>query len=239
MTKNSVAVPLSDDWRKVFPFEDTGTVVRLLHDTWNDLISRRVPKFDPGSREPHLTEFLRAVLKIRKDAVGLSGNFGAEELDSDADLLTGALTNRGRADIRYFSDRTVVDLTFEFKKLNDKPSSLKSYYGDSGMMRFVTGKYSRDRPLAFMVGLVESDFQKCYGALKVALAKSKTKLSLELIESAAGEVFYEPSRELPQHVHFDTEHSRLTIPDQSNLVICHLFLLYGAAVASNSAAAAA
>lgn len=239
MTKKKlVTAPLSEDWRKIFPFEDTSTVVGLLQDTWNDLISKRVPKFDPSSKEPHLTEFLRAVLKNRKAAVGLTGNFGAEELDSDADLLTGSLSNRGRADIRYFSDRTVVDLTFEFKKLNDKQSSLKSYYGDSGMMRFVTGKYSRDKPLAFMVGLVDTDFPKCYGALKVAIAKSKIKLELELVESAGGEAFYEPSRELPKHAHFDTEHSRATVPNQSNLVICHLFLLYGAAVSSPALAAA-
>lgn len=223
---------LSNDWRKVFPYEDTTTVVGLIQSTWDELILKKVPKFDPSSKEPHLTEFLRAVLKVRKTAVGLTGNFGAEDLDSDANLLTGKLSNRGRADIRYFSDRKDVDLTFEFKKLAS--TSLKSYYGDSGMMRFVTGKYSRDKPLAFMVGFIQEDFSKCYTSLKVAIGKPKTRGSLELVALPGGDAIHEPSLELPDHVHFDTEHTRTTVTGQGNIVLCHLFLLYGPAAALQS-----
>lgn len=230
MIAKGEAMSFSENWRNVFPFEDTGTVVTLIQQTWDDLVAKGTPNFNPGSKEPHLTEFLRAVLKTKKGAVGLTGHFGAEEVDSDANLVTGTLNNRSRADIRYFSDRVKVDLTFEFKKLNAKSTSLLSYYGKSGMLRFVHGKYSRDKHLAFMVGLVDLDFDKCYAALKLAIAKPKAATELQLIKSANGTYIHEPSRELPALVRFDTEHSRLTLGDQPNIMLCHIFLLYGSAL---------
>lgn len=225
-------MPLSENWRSVFPYEETRKVVTLVQQTWDSLVVANTPKFNPGSHEPHLTQFLRAVLKTKKAEAGLTGNFAAEEIDADANLLTGALDNRRRADIRYFSDRTEVDLTFEFKKLKPKSESRLSYYGTEGMLRFVDGKYSRDKHLAFMVGLIATDAEKCIKALKLAIGKPEIAAQLHLLKSAEGIYIHEPSRELPTLVGFDTEHSRAALGDQPDIVLCHLFLRYGDAMNS-------
>ncbi len=224
---------LSENWRLLFPYEETGKIVSLIQQTWDTLVANNTPKFNPGSHEPHLTQFLRAVLKTKKAAAGLSGNFGAEEIDADANLITGTLDNRGRADIRYFSDRTGVDLTFEFKKLKPKSDSRLSYYGKDGMLRFVDGKYSRDKHLAFMVGMIDTDTDKCIKALKLAIGKPEIAAQLHLLKTPGGIYIHEPSRELAALVHFDTEHSRAALGDQPDIVLCHLFLLYGKAVSPN------
>lgn len=225
-------MPLSENWRLVFPYEETRKVVALIQQTWDSLVANKTPKFNPASDEPHLTQFLRAVLKTKKTEVGLSGNFTAEEIDADANLLTGKLDNRSRADIKYFSDRTEVDLTFEFKKLKPSSESRRKYYGESGMMRFVDGKYSRDKHLAFMVGLIASDTEKSIKALKLAIGKPETATQLHLLKSEEGAYIHEPSRELENLVQFDTEHSRAALGDQPDIVLCHLFLLYGDATSS-------
>lgn len=219
-------MPLSENWRLVFPYEETRKAVTLVQQTWDFLVANKTPKFNPTSHEPHLTQFLRAVLKTKKAEVGLSGNFTAEEIDADANLLTGKLDNQSRADIKYFSDRTEVDLTFEFKKLKPNSDSCRKYYGENGMMRFVDGKYSRDKHLAFMVGLIASDTEKIIKALKLAIGKPETATQLHLLKSDEGYI-YEPSHELENLVQFDTEHSRAALGDQPDIVLCHLFLLYG------------
>ena len=220
-------MPLSENWRLVFPYEEARKVVTLIQQTWDSLVANGTPKFNPNSHEPHLTQFLRAVLKTKKLAAGLTGNFAAEEIDADANLLTGTLDNRSRADIRYFSDRTEVDLTFEFKKLKPKSESRLSYYGTDGMMRFVDGKYSRDKHLAFMVGLIAADTEKCINALKLAISTPEIAPRLHLLKSAEGVCIHEPSRELVNLARFDTEHSRAALGDQPDIVLCHMFLLYG------------
>jgi hypothetical protein len=218
---------LADDWRRLFPYEETGKVVDLVQQTWDWLVSSNIPKFNPQSSEPHLTMFLRSVLKTKQSEIGLTGHFSAEEFDADADLQTGLLKNRGRTDIRYFSDRINIDLTFEFKKLKANSSSRLSYYGREGMLRFVDGKYSRDRHLGFMVGIIAAEPGKCISALRNAIAVPDVAAQLHLVRSPDGVHIQEPSRELPDKVQFDTEHSRTTIGNQPDIVLCHLFLLYG------------
>lgn len=220
-------MPLSDNWRLVFPYEETQKVVTLIRETWDELVRNETPKFTPASPEPHLTVFLRAVLKTKKASVGLTGNFGAEDLDADANLVTGELENRRRADIRYFSDRTDVDLTFEFKKLKPNSESRIRYYGEQGMLRFVDGKYSRDKHLAFMVGLIAEVPEKCIKSLKRAIGQPDIAAQLHLLKTLEGIYIHEPSRELGKLVHFDTEHSRAKLGNQPDIVLCHLFLLYG------------
>ena len=221
---------LSNDWRRVFPYEETGKVVNLVQQTWDWLVASNVPRFNPSSHEPHLTMFLKSVLKTRQSAAGLTGHFSSEEVDAEADLLTGSLKNRGRTDIRYFSDRINIDLTFEFKKLTTKYDSRLSYYGEKGMLRFVDGKYSRDRHLGFMVGLIAKEPEACIKALKSAISVPEVASQLHLVKTQDGLQVREPSCELPDKVRFDTEHSRPLLGDQPDIVLCHLFLLYGEAV---------
>lgn len=95
------------------------------------------------------------------------------------------------------------------------------------MLRFGNGKYSRDKHLAFMVGLIATDTEKCIKALKLAIDKPEIAAQLHLMKSAQGVYIHEPSRELAKFVRFDTEHSRAALGDQPDIVLCHLFLLYG------------
>lgn len=229
-------MPLSNDWRRVFPYEETGMVVNLVQQTWDWLVASNVPRFNPDSPEPHLTKFLRSVLKTKQSGFGLTGHFSAEEFDADANLLTGSLKNRGRTDIRYFSDRINIDLTFEFKKLKDKSRSRLSYYGKEGMLRFVDGKYSQDQHLGFMVGLIATKPETCIEALKKALVVPSVVTQLHLAKTGDGTHIFNPSRELPGKIQFDTEHARPNLGDKSNIVLCHLFLLYGDAVCIGTSA---
>lgn len=218
---------LSPNWRLAFPYEDARQVVLLMQKTWDSLVARKIPRFNPDAPEPHLTQFLQSVLKIEKIDAGLTGDFSAEVHVGDADLVTGQLRNRGRSDIRYFSDRANLDLTFEFKKLNPTSGSIKKYYGESGMMRFVNGKYSRDQPLALMVGLICSEPEVCISKLKSTIIMKEAAEELRLAELEPGKWLEEPTKELPPHVRFDSRHSRAHLNGRPDIMLCHLFLLYG------------
>lgn len=212
---------LSKRWNDLFPYEDVVRVVGCIQQTWDGLVTRNIPRFNPSSKEPHLTQFLHSVLKTEKTNYGLTGHFSAEESSADPDLKTGKLKNRGRTDIRYFSDRINIDLTFEFKKLEASSSSCRSYYND-GMLRFVNGKYSQDYPLGFMVGLIADEPERCMNVLKDAISSPKATAKLRLVPDLNGAHIKEPSL-LLNNAGFDTEHSRTT----SNIILCHVFLLYG------------
>lgn len=227
-------MPLSDGWRKTFPYEDTRQVVAFVKETWNDLVARKVPKFNPSSHEPKLTQFLSSVLGARAAEAGLTGHFTSEGVEGTANLETGELENAGRTDIHYFSDRARVDLTFEFKKLKDRRDSRLAYYGPEGMHRFLNGKYSVDKHLGLMVGLVATDVEACVNGLKRSIARQHhSGGDLHMSPDADGTYIHEPSRELPGLVQFDTEHSRAIYGNQIPIVLCHLFLLYGDAASGS------
>lgn len=218
---------LSPNWRLVFPYEDTRQVVALVQKTWDSLVARKIPHFNPDEHEPHLTQFLQSVLNVEKIDAGLTGDFSAEVHVGDADLATGRMKNRGRADIRYFSDRVNLDLTFEFKKLKPTNDSIQRYRGKDGMMRFVSGKYSRDQPLALMVGLICSDPDACISKLKSSIIMKEAVDELKLAELEPGKWLEDPTKELPPHVRFDSRHSRAHLNGRPDILLCHLFLLYG------------
>lgn len=217
-------MPLAPDWRKTFPFEETNKVVTFLKDTWADLVGRNMPDFHADKHEPHLTKFLASVLKRTKRTVGLSGEFLMEDMDAEPDLKTGELHKPRRTDIRYFSDRIDIDLTFEFKKLSRGADSRRHYYGENGMYRFVVGYYAREKHLAVMVGLLKVNDPDVILRLKQALSKNGVAAYLHVVRDSAGNVFREPSRELPSVVQFDTEHARSTTSKLAEIVLCHLFL---------------
>jgi hypothetical protein len=224
-------MPLSDDWRKTFPYEDTRQVVSFVKETWCDLVARKVPRFDPSSHEPKLTHFLSRVLDMRASDEGLTGCFVSEGHEGKPNLETGELENKGRTDIRYFSDRTEIDLTFEFKKLKNRRDSRLAYYGTEGMQRFLNGKYSSDKHLGLMVGLISENVDACINGLKLSISRHHhSGGNLHMSPDADGTYIHEPSRELPGLVQFDTEHSRATYSNKVPIVLCHLFLFYGDAV---------
>ncbi len=219
---------LSEGWSEAFPGEAKQDVVAFVRNTWNDLVARKTPKFDPSSKEPHLTEFLCMVLKTKQDLFGFTGLFTAEERDSDPNLITGELENRRRTDIKYFSDRTNVYLTMEFKKLEVAPKSSRRYCGEEGMDRFIVGKYSKDDPVAVMVGIIGKQPKDCIHRLKQIIKGDDVRDALCMLPSATGDVIDEPSQTMSQIAQFDTKHSR-TKCGAGELTLCHLFLLYGQA----------
>lgn len=95
------------------------------------------------------------------------------------------------------------------------------------MMRFVNGKYSRDQPLALMVGLISNDPETCITKLKSAIVKKKTAEELKLTEVEPGKWIEDPTKELPPYVRFDSRHSRAHLDGRPDIMLCHLFLLYG------------
>jgi hypothetical protein len=220
---------LSDEWQLRFPDEVAVDVVKLIRSTWDSLVFRKIRKFSPESNEPHLTQFLCAVLKTESLNAGLSGKFTAEESDPIANLETGALENLHRSDIRYFSDRANLDLTFEFKKLSTQRKSCKAY-SENGMFRFVNGKYSRDQNLAFMVGIISDDSVNCIEKLKHHIEESKTVDLLEMQANEEKKYLYKPSHPQNKLSNFDTLHHRSTLSNASKIVLCHIFLTYGNAV---------
>tara|TARA_R100000656_G_scaffold91911_1_gene66700 strand:+ start:1514 stop:2191 length:678 start_codon:yes stop_codon:yes gene_type:complete len=219
---------LSDEWQLRFPDEVAVDVVNLIRSTWDSLVFRKIRKFSPESNEPHLTQFLCAVLKTESLNAGLSGKFTAEESDPIANLETGVLENLHRSDIRYFSDRANLDLTFEFKKLSVKKTSYKAY-SKNGMFRFVNGKYSRDQKLAFMVGIISDNSVECVEGLKLHIQDLEIVKFLEMQENEEKRYLHKPSHPQKTLSNFDTQHQRSALSNPSKIVLCHLFLTYGSA----------
>jgi hypothetical protein len=207
---------LSPAWQQLFPIDDATKVVDLLQQTWDELVSKKTPRFDLTSKEPHLTQFLQSVLKTKALPAGLTGLFIAERLDAVADLTTGKLVKRSRSDICYFTNESHrLLLTFEFKKLSHTNTSHKAYCKD-GILRFVEGKYSNDEPLALMVGMVEAIHKStCIQGIQIALNNPIVALANPIST---------PSQVFPNHAEFDSEHCRCN--SYPNIILSHLFLVY-------------
>ena len=91
-------------------------------------------------------------------------------------------------------DGTDVDLKFELKKLKSKSESRLSYYSKDGRLRFVNGKCSPCKHLAFIAGMIVTDVNKCIKALKLAIGKSEIAVQLHLLKNPEGVYIHEPSR---------------------------------------------
>lgn len=138
-----------DAWLKAFPIQQTSKAVDVLTEAWQEMASHPKPFFNHDTREPGLTlaltDYLRDVLSYRKK---LLGYWTSEDNHGDTDFTTGRLGKRTRTDIGYHrnDDQQNYSVVFEFKKLDRHERSRKHYYGDSGMLRFVTGTYSKKGP---------------------------------------------------------------------------------------------
>lgn len=95
-------------------------------------------------------------------------------------------------------------LVFESKRLNAPDSNAGEYVGKSGMMCFVTGKYSRGMPLGGMIGYVmDGDLPRAHRNVLRAIQREREALRI----SPGGD--FQPTPLLPDSTwHGETHHQR-------------------------------
>ncbi len=217
-------------WLKTFPKPQANKAVHALQLAWSELASNYKTDFNRETREPRLTlvlaTYLRDVISIR---LKLLGHWGAEDVKAKVDFSSGKIIEQIRTDIEYlWNDHTQnLCIVFEFKKLDQKNRSHKHYYGENGLLRFVTGDYSLKQPLAFMAAVVLDDRHSCVTALRQALQHAST--SLCAICQNKGDFLHTPSNLFPGIADFDTEHARdpAKAPPHGTIHVSHMFLEFG------------
>lgn len=217
------------DWLNVFPKEEAVTAVRLLCEIWHELAATRAEGFRASVSEPDLTFVLAEHLKdVAKPRAKLRGRWGQESQGGQIDRKTFRISGRYRTDIEYFTDRydPALRLVFEFKKLSDTETTRSKYYGDSGMLRFVTGNYSIGDPVALMVGILMDEEAPTIAGLRRSLQLPAVRRPLAMVTTEKSSYFHDPSSLFPLNARFDTDHVRDQdkAPTHQTIRIAHLFL---------------
>jgi hypothetical protein len=221
----------SGSWEKAFPGRrDPRKVVQFMHAQWRYLLIHKPDAIDPTKNtEPTITEFFCEFLKNTSVEGGLTGYFYYETKHANIEPGATVLSKRIRTDIQYqFPVRNspdIVHLVFEFKKLKNTKPSRKLYYGDQGMLRFISGYYASRWAYGFMVGLLDHDGVDAIKQLKVAIqSPAIASHPLCLKSDINGNLISDPSLNMPNLAHFDTTHSRSVYGPHSDLMLCHFFL---------------
>ncbi len=233
MTSISAPSTATHGWKLAFPGDEASSAVSFLVEMWNELTTHKPKKFNPKDRENLHTEFLHYYLHMHNKTRGrLTGCWINEEphisLD-DPDADDPEIIKRIRKDITYFSNASSQGLTlvFEFKKLSPTQKSWKTYIGDKGMGRFVAGEYSKNQPVAIMVGMVIGNrFATIAGLQKLLNATEKVGF-LNMVTQLSGVTVSLPSALFPASADFDTEHTRTpdkAPPGGTSIQLAHLFL---------------
>lgn len=100
-----------------------------------------------------------------------------------------------------------VQIVFEFKKLDGKKRSRRNYLGEDGLLRFVTGIYGKNQPVAAMVGVLTDSFENTVPPLREALSDKSTVIALKLRPCTSKKYYDQPSK-LFSVADFDAEHDR-------------------------------
>lgn len=224
------------DWLSAFPLRPATDAVEALCESWAELATSLKPHFNPESKEPQLTRVLKAhVESVTARKRGLLGMWTTEGVINTVDFKTGEITEERRTDIVYgWNDdngRMRIQLVFEFKKLNGKARARGHYLGKDGLLRFVTGSYGAQQPVAAMVGLLTEPFDECVPPLRDALSDALLGPPLCLRHQAGSPPFEKPSK-LFAAADFDTEHDRPPeiAPTHGWIRVAHFFLPFGYAV---------
>jgi len=217
-------------WLSAFPLRPATEAVDALCESWNVLASQRRPLFNPSSKEPQLTRILKAHVEyVTGRKRGLLGMWSTEAVINKVDFATGEIIEERRTDIVYgFNTEQVgIQIVFEFKKLDGKKRSRTYYLGEDGLLRFVTGIYGKNQPVAAMVGVLIDSFEKAVPPLREALSDKSTVTALKLRPCTSKKYYDQPSK-LFSVADFDTEHDRP--PDgqtpQSPIRVAHCFLSF-------------
>jgi hypothetical protein len=205
--------------------------VEALRQAWSELAERPRRDFNPQTNEARLTKRLKIYIENNTARVrGLLGMWAAEDIIGDIDPNTGALIEERRTDIAYGwnDDARSFKLVFEFKRLGRQKSGRDHYLGDHGLLRFVTGIYSRRQAVAAMVGVLLDSELEVVPPIRKALENDALATALRLRQSPTGEPFVRPSV-LFAAADFDTEHRRDPAFALTHGTICvsHFFLAFG------------
>lgn len=232
MSKAPSSRPASrDQWLDAFPIDEAQRAAKFVHDTWSELAAKAPKTFNARQRENHITErFGMHLPKVSLSRARLLGWWSYEEPAGESEIIEEELRARGRIrkDLVYKTNIGVVrvELIFEFKKLEAKPTSCKVYRGRDGMRRFVDGEYAKGLPLALMVGMVIGDEVACVQTLRRSLLSPAAKADLRMVSNGSGALLREPSVVFPEVAHFDTEHNRpaAIAPPHGTMLLSHMFV---------------
>ena len=196
------------DWIAAFPLAEAVKAVEAVKRSWAHWAMRRREHFHPGIPEPKLTRVIRKhASAVTGRELGLLGYWGAEPVENEVDPDSGKITEETRSDILYAwnDDSRAMQLVFEFKKLTHTESSRKYYLGENGLLRFVTGRYSRQQAVAVMVGIINSPREVIDRGLRRSLQTPGQIAVLQMLKGNDGWL-NTSSILFPDFVPFDTEH---------------------------------
>lgn len=219
------------EWLHAFPLRPASDAVEALCESWQMLAGTYKREFNLGSREPKLTRVLKAhVENVTARQRGLLGMWATESVINRVDFGTGVIIEERRTDIVYGwnNDNIGIQLVFEFKKLGTTGTSRANYLGPNGLLRFITGIYGQQQPVAAMVGILTGPFDACVPPLRQFIENAPPGPPLSLRRGPNGEAFDRPSQ-LFASADFDTEHDRHAEAHQANPIIrvAHIFLEFG------------
>ena len=194
----------------LFPAGWSGEVLRFLVEVWEVLC------LPVGVvLETRITKLFTGAICDRYESEGRDWFVVPEFPDWDEE--TGK--EESRTDIRFYPPgpkRRTVSFVFESKRLNVPDSNAGEYVGESGMMCFVTGKYSRGLPLGGMIGYVmDGDLRRANRNVQRAIRRERKALRI----SPGGD--FQPTPLLSDSTwHGETHHHR----DDGVIAIFHLLL---------------
>lgn len=219
-------------WLAAFPLAEATQAARAVCAAWDHLAATPKPKFHHRVAEPHLTRVLkRYVDRVVSREFGLLGFWSTEGVENEVDFETGDILDERRTDILYAwnNEHQAMRLVFEFKKLDHRGTSRRKYLGEDGLLRFVTGVYSREQPVAAMVGILTAPHADVIQPLQKALQQPAWAAAAQLCHRDDGEVLHRPSGLFPDVAEFDTEHLRSAslAPSHGTIRVSHFFLAFG------------
>ena len=205
--------------------------MEALCQAWADLSERPHPDFNPKTKEPALTKRLKVYIEnYTARQRGLLGMWAAEDIIGEIDPATGEMVEERRTDIVYGWNDEVQDLklVFEFKRLGKQKRHRDHYLRENGLVRFVTGIYSRHQAVAAMVGVLLDPEADVVPLIRKQLTDKKLATELKLRPAVDGTPFNKPSL-LFEAADFDTEHERALAlaPTHGHIRVAHIFLSFG------------
>lgn len=196
---------------ELFPAGWPGEVLRFLVEVWDDF---SLPA--EVVLEPRITKLFTGAICDRYEHEGRDWFVVPEFPDWDDE--TGKETSR--TDIRFYPPgpkRRSACFVFESKRLNTPDSNASEYVGTSGMMCFVTGRYSRGLPCGGMLGYVmDGDQRRAHRNVRQAIKRERETLRLSLNGD-----FRPTSLLVDSTWHGETHHDR---EDDDVVTLFHLLL---------------
>lgn len=196
---------------------------------WTELQRRPPREMRYSEKEPKITKYFRLSLRANKTSHGITGFFSAEDDVGKINAETQEISDRGRTDITYSSDRIdpPLNIVFEFKKLKLVGENLRRNYCDNGMGRFVSGIYAEDDDVAFMIGLVQkqSAVSQMLSSLQLVIQNPEMVRILRLIQGSQGSYLAIN----PKHFSicdFETQHARDHVANCPDVLLGHFLLFH-------------